>query len=62
MIAPVLILLVVETLQGGFYFYTSASLNHATQYAARQILVGAVGTGVTEALKVEKGGGPERLK
>lgn len=42
MIAPVLILLIVETLQAGFYFYTSASLNHATQYGARQILVGAV--------------------
>jgi Flp pilus assembly protein TadG len=42
MVAPVLILLIVETLQAGFYFYTSASLNHATQYAARQVLVGAV--------------------
>ncbi|MBV8791968.1 MAG: pilus assembly protein [Pseudolabrys sp.] len=42
MIAPVLILLIVETLQAGFYLYTSASLNHATQYAARQVLVGAV--------------------
>jgi Flp pilus assembly protein TadG len=42
MVAPVLILLVIETLQIGFYFYTSATLNDATQHAARQILVGAV--------------------
>jgi Flp pilus assembly protein TadG len=42
MIAPVLILLVIETLQIGFYFYTSASLNYVTRSAGRQIQVGSV--------------------
>jgi Flp pilus assembly protein TadG len=44
-IAPALILLIVEALQIGFFFYTSAALNAATNYAARQIRIGAVTTG-----------------
>jgi Flp pilus assembly protein TadG len=42
MIAPVLILLIVETLQIGIYYYTSAALNQATNYVARQIRIGSV--------------------
>jgi len=45
MVAPVLILLIVETLQIGLYFYSSASLNRATNYALRQIRIGAVANG-----------------
>lgn len=41
MVAPILILLIVEILQIGFYLYTSASLNYATNVAARQIRIGA---------------------
>jgi Flp pilus assembly protein TadG len=44
MVAPILILLIIEILQIGFYFYTSATLNYATNAAARQIRVGAVAT------------------
>lgn len=43
LVLPVFLLLVVETLQLGLYFYTSASLDYATNAAARQILTGAVG-------------------
>jgi Flp pilus assembly protein TadG len=43
LVVPAFLLLVVETLQLGLYFYISASLDHATSDAARQILTGAVG-------------------
>ena len=42
MVAPALVLLIVESLQIGLYFYTSASLEAATIAGARQILTGAV--------------------
>ena len=42
LVLPAFILLTIETMQLGMYFYTSASLDHATTYAARQILTGAV--------------------
>jgi Flp pilus assembly protein TadG len=42
MVSPILILLILETFQLGLYFYTSATLNYATNAAARQIRVGAV--------------------
>jgi Flp pilus assembly protein TadG len=45
MIAPLLVLLIIETIQIAFYFYTSAALNNATNYAARQIRVGNVANG-----------------
>jgi Flp pilus assembly protein TadG len=50
-VLPVLILLIVETLQLGVYFYTSASLDYATNYAARQIMIGAVGTQTPTAFR-----------
>lgn len=50
LVVPAFIMLVIETLQLGFYFYTSASLDHATSSAARQILTGAVNqAGLTAA-------------
>ena len=42
MVAPILVLLILEIFQTGFYFFTSASLNYATNAAARQIRIGAV--------------------
>jgi Flp pilus assembly protein TadG len=45
MIAPVLIFFIIETMQIGLFFYTSAALNQATSYAARQIRVGNVQNG-----------------
>ena len=42
--------LIVETMQAGFFFYTSAALNNATARAARQILTGSVSqNGLTAA-------------
>ncbi len=50
LVVPAFLLLVIETLQLGLYFYTSASLDHATSDAARQILTGAVSqAGLTAA-------------
>ena len=50
MVVPAFLLLVVETMQIGVYFYTSASLDHATNAAARQIMTGAVySAGLTAA-------------
>ncbi len=44
------ILLVIETMQAGLYFYTSASLDMATTKAMRQVMTGAVtNSGVTAA-------------
>lgn len=34
--------LIVETMQAGFYFYTSAALTNATAKAMRQVMTGAV--------------------
>jgi Flp pilus assembly protein TadG len=42
MLAPAFVMLVVETLQAGLYFYTSAALDHAAGIAARQVLTGQV--------------------
>ena len=41
-VAPIFVLMIVEILQIGVYLYASASLDAATNYAARQILTGAV--------------------
>ena len=50
MVVPAFLLLVVETMQIGVYFYTLASLDHATNGAARQIMTGAVSSaGLTAA-------------
>jgi Flp pilus assembly protein TadG len=50
MVVPAFLLLIVETMQIGVYFYTSASLDHATTGAARQVLTGAVSSaGLTAA-------------
>ena len=50
MVGVLIILLVVETMQAGLYFYTAASLEFATNKAARQILTGAVSSqGLTAA-------------
>jgi Flp pilus assembly protein TadG len=50
MVVPAFLLLVVETMQIGVYFYTLASLDHATSGAARQIMTGAVSSaGLTAA-------------
>jgi Flp pilus assembly protein TadG len=50
MVVPAFLLLVVETMQIGVYFYTLASLDHATNAAARQIMTGAVySAGLTAA-------------
>jgi Flp pilus assembly protein TadG len=45
MVVPAFLLLVVETMQIGVYFYTLASLDHATNFAARQVMTGAVSSG-----------------
>ena len=42
--------LIIETMQAGLYFYTSASLEFATGKAVRQIMTGSVGSqGLTAA-------------
>jgi Flp pilus assembly protein TadG len=50
-LAGIVLLLIVEAMQAGFFLYTSASLDQATNRAARQILTGAVANqGLTAAL------------
>ena len=41
LLAPILFMLIIETVQIGLYFYTAAGLKDATSYAARQIMTGA---------------------
>jgi Flp pilus assembly protein TadG len=41
-VVPVFLILVVETMQLGYYFYASAALSRATTAAAREILTGSV--------------------
>ncbi|MGH6836945.1 MAG: TadE/TadG family type IV pilus assembly protein [Methylocella sp.] len=45
MIGAPLLLMIVEIFQSGLYVYDSASLNHATQAAARQVMTGGVQNG-----------------
>jgi Flp pilus assembly protein TadG len=53
LVMPIFILLIVETLQLGLYFYTSASLDYATNAAARQIMIGAVGQQTPTAFRTD---------
>lgn len=45
LVGSLCILLIVETMQAGFYFYTSGALEFATAKAMRQVLTGNVATG-----------------